>query len=144
MPDRVIYRHPEVNDAGCLSDLLGQLGYPTAVVELPDRLSAFAKFPKALALVAAIGEDVIGLVTSHIFPSIHATKPIALITSLVVSDKHRDKGIGSELVARAELWAAAEGAERVSVASGLQRVATHQFYERRGYGRSGVRFTKWL
>ena len=80
--------------------------------------------------------------TGHIIPSIHSSAPVALLTTLVVDQKHRGGGIGSELVSRVERWAADNGAARISVTSGIQRQGTHDFYERRNYKRTGLRFTK--
>ena len=130
------------SDAPFLSELLAQLGYPVAAEEIPPRLSALNEFPKALALVALDRENVVGLITAHIIPSIHSNEPIALLTTLVVAASHRGKGIGSQLISDAERWAAENGAVRVSVTSGLQREGSHQFYEHRDYERSGFRFTK--
>lgn len=144
MSNQITFRHAEVTDAQIIAQLLGELGYPAESEEIPERLAALARFPNALALVAASSGNVVGLITSHILPSIHAKQPVAWITSLVVSGEYRGKGIGSALVVRAERWAAANGAERVSVTSGLHRELTHRFYERRDYQRSGLRFTKAL
>lgn len=144
MTGSLTFRPAEAGDALSLSRLLAELGYPTEAEEIPERLAALAEFPRALALTAVMGSEVIGLITSHIFPSIHARRPIAWITSLVVAHEHRGKGIGGELVLRAEQWAAAHGAGRVSVTSALHREATHLFYERRDYDRNGLRFTKVL
>jgi hypothetical protein len=47
-------------------------------------------------------------------------------------------------VKQVEEWAAANGAKRLSVTSGKQRKATHEFYEKRDYENTGLRFTKNL
>ena len=138
------FRPAEPGDAEFLSVLLGELGYPTPAEEVPDRLAAIAEVSKSLALVATIEDEVVGLITIIIFPAIHQKLPGSLITSLVVSSKYRGKGIGSELVSRAEKWAAENGAARVTVGSGLRRKETHQFYLNRQYDHSGMRFTKSL
>jgi histone acetyltransferase (RNA polymerase elongator complex component) len=43
-----------------------------------------------------------------------------------------------------ERWAAAKGARRISVTSGIHRKATHAFYEKRDYENTGLRFGKKL
>jgi predicted N-acetyltransferase YhbS len=128
-----------------LSELLGQLGYPASVSEIPERLRALAGFPSAAAFVATnrYGE-VVGLVTAHLFPSIHDNEPVAWMTTLVVLEDARGAGIGSALVRHVERWAVEKGAWRVAVTSGIQRLSTHQFYENRDYERTGLRFTKRL
>jgi len=142
MQSEIGVRTARPGDAPFISELLAQLGYPATAEDIPARLSLLETFPRALALVAADGDQVVGLVTAHIIPSIHSSAPIALLTTLVVGLSHRGRGIGSELVSKVELWAAENGALRVSVTSGLQRVGTHDFYERRKYERTGLRFTK--
>jgi GNAT superfamily N-acetyltransferase len=140
--DSVTFRAAEANDAEFLAPLLGQLGYPADVDEVPGRLEALAQFPMAAALVAVIGKKVIGLITIHVFPSLHVAQPVAWITSLVVDSEHRGQGIGSALVGEAERWARENRAKRISVSSALHREETHRFYEVRNYLRTGLRFTK--
>jgi predicted N-acetyltransferase YhbS len=104
-----------------------------------------SNFPGAAAFVATNGYgEVIGLVTTHIIPSIHDNDPVAWLTSLVVLEDVRGAGIGSALVRHVEKWAVQNGAKRISVTSGLQRSATHDFYTRRNYENTGLRFSKKL
>ena len=140
----ITFRTATSDDAEQLSTLLGELGYPTPASEIPARLATLVALEKSLVLVAAREGQAVGLITVIIYPSIHARAPVSLITSLVVSSEMRGHGIGSSLVARAEEWAAENGAGRLTVGSGLQRVETHLFYEQRGYKRSGIRFAKLL
>jgi GNAT superfamily N-acetyltransferase len=138
-------RRAEASDAPALSELLAQLGYPASVSEIPRRLEAIANFPQAAAFVATNGYgEVVGLITAHIFPSIHDNDPVAWLTTLVVLEDARGAGIGSALVSHVEQWAADNGAKRLSLTSGIQRTASHSFYENREYERTGVRLTKPL
>jgi GNAT superfamily N-acetyltransferase len=145
MTDPITIRAAVPTDAPILSELLDQLGYPAAVSEIPDRLGAIAAFPGAAAFVATnrYGE-VVGLVTTHLFPSIHDNGPVAWLTTLVVLEDARGAGIGSALVRYVEKWATEKGAKRLAVTSGLQRHSTHEFYENRDYERTGLRFAKSL
>lgn len=140
--DAIVFRAPEPADADALARLLAELGYPATVEEIPERLKALTHFPAALTLVATVDDEVVGLITSHVFPSVHSAQPVAWITSLVVSADHRGKGVGSALVARAEQWAADNGAVRIAVTSGLKRESTHRFYQQRDYEHTGLRFAK--
>jgi GNAT superfamily N-acetyltransferase len=127
-----------------VSRLLGELGYPSPAEQIPGRLQRLADNPPALALVAVEDVAVVGLITAQVSQSIHAEEPIAYLTTLVVAESHRGKGIGSRLVTAVEHWAVEHGAARVSLTSGLHRAETHAFYERRSYQRTGIRFTKAL
>ncbi len=145
MADSITIRPAAPSDAPILCELLTQLGYPASEAEIPARLSALASFPRAAALVATNGfGEVVGLVTTHIFPSIHDNHPVAWLTTLVVLEDARGAGIGSALVKHVELWAAQNGAKRLSVTSGMDRKATHEFYDKRDYETTGLRFTKKL
>lgn len=133
------------SDAPILSELLSQLGYPCSPEEIPARLHAFARFPQTAALVATNGYgEVVGLVTSHIVSSIHDNDPVAWLTTLVVLEDARGAGVGSALVKHVEEWAVRNGAKRLSVTSAMHREETHDFYEKRDYARTGLRFSKRL
>lgn len=133
------------SDAAVLSQLLAQLGYPASVAEIPGRLEALANQRGAAAFVATNRHaEVVGLITVHIIASIHDNDPVAWLTTLVVLEDARGAGIGSALVRHVEEWAAQRGAKRLSVTSGIQRQATHEFYDKRDYERTGLRFTKRL
>jgi GNAT superfamily N-acetyltransferase len=145
MADIISIRAAVPSDAPILCELLTQLGYPASESEIPARLSAIANFPRAAALVATNGYgEVVGLATAHIFPSVHDNGPVAWLTTLVVLEDARGAGIGSALVRYVEQWAVRNGAKRLSVTSGKQRTATHEFYEKRDYENNGLRFTKKL
>lgn len=138
-------RRAEEGDAPVLSQLLAQLGYPSSVSEVSARLVALAKLPRAVAFVAVNGYgEVVGLVTAHLFASIHDNDPVAWLTTLVVLEDARGAGIGSSLVEYVEEWAVKNGAKRLSVTSGSHRDAAHAFYDKRNYERTGLRFSKQL
>ncbi|HKC81617.1 MAG TPA: GNAT family N-acetyltransferase, partial [Gemmatimonadaceae bacterium] len=112
------------SDAEALSELLTQLGYPSTVSDVADRLDALAAFPRAVAFVAINGYgEVVGLVTGHLFPSIHDNNPVAWLTTLVVLEDARGAGIGSALVKHVEEWATKAGARRLAVTSATHREA---------------------
>jgi GNAT superfamily N-acetyltransferase len=142
--EAISVRPARPGDAQPISTLLGELGYPAEPGDIPRRLDALAAYPAAVTLVATSGVDVCGVITGHLIPSIHSAEPVAWITSLVVSTDFRSMGIGSLLVAEIERWASENGALRVSVTSGAARERAHHFYERLGFDRSGVRFTRHL
>ena len=145
MAETVTIRAAALADAPVLCELLDQLGYPATVAEIPARLSALSNFPRAAAFVAINGYgEVVGLATTHIFPSIHDNDPVAWLTTLVVLEDARGAGIGSALVRHVEQWAVENGARRLSVSSGIHRKATHDFYVKRDYENTGLRFTKKL
>ena len=140
----MIVRRATPADAPVIAALLGELGYPASPAEVVGRLERLAAFSSATALVADIEGQVVGVVTGHLFPSIHATPLVAWLTTLVVSSAAQSRGVGRQLVAAVEDWARQAGAVRISVTSASHRDAAHSFYEKIGYAHTGVRLTKSL
>jgi GNAT superfamily N-acetyltransferase len=64
---------------------------------------------------------------------------------MVVAHRERSRGIGSELIERAERWAMERGAAKISLTSALHRQHAHAFYEvKQRYDKTGLRFSKIL
>ena len=137
-------RVPVVDDAVRLAELLGELGYPAEATELPGRLAAFSRQGDAAIWVADRDGEIAGLATAHVIASIHKTEPVAMLTVLVVSSRHRGQGIGRALVSQAEAWARGRGARAISLTSALHRVEAHAFYKAQGYDHTGVRLARPL
>ena len=136
-------REAEASDSAAIAVLLGQLGYPAPPEDIPRRLDAVKNFSNAIAMVAEDSErGVVGIVTAHVFPSIHSGDLRAWLTTIVVLDTARGEGIGSSLVSFAEEWAAKRGVPSIAVTSGKQRERTHKFYQERDYEWTGLRFMK--
>jgi GNAT superfamily N-acetyltransferase len=131
-------------DAEAVAELVGQLGYPTTAQEVIGRLASLRDVPSAIVLVAETDGLVSGLVTAHLFHSIHSTPLVAWLTTLVVRDSCQHSGVGRQLAAAVEGWARSRGALRISVTSGKHRDGAHAFYEHIGYERTGLRLTKLL
>ena len=140
--DSLRIRSARPEDAPALSRLLGQLGYPTDADEIPARIEQMHGRPGTTLLVADLAGQPVGLVTVHLFPSIHASEPNAWLTTVVVDETVRGSGVGSALVRHAEEWARQQGAVRISLTSALRRVEAHEFYKARDYEHTGVRLTK--
>jgi GNAT superfamily N-acetyltransferase len=137
-------RPPRDDDAPAIASLLGHLGYPATEAEAEQQLAAVRRMPTSLLLVAAVDKDVLGLITCHLFSSVHSRSPVAWITTLVVSPRAQGTGVGTMLLKEGERWAAENGAERVSLTSAHHRTAAHAFYETRGYRSTGLRLSKSL
>jgi GNAT superfamily N-acetyltransferase len=137
-------REANAEDAGPIARLLEQLGYPSTSEEVAARLLRLNDFGSAIVHVAEVHVQPVGVITCHVFPSIHATAPTAWLTTLVVDKQFAGKGIGTALTSSAEGWARSRGASRIVVTSGNHRDGAHAFYERLGYERTGVRLAKLL
>jgi GNAT superfamily N-acetyltransferase len=141
----LLIRPAEDADSHAISILLEQLGYPTPADDVPRRLKAVTEFGHAIAMVADDPvRGVVGLITTHVFPSVHSADPVAWLTTLVTLEAARGEGVGSKLVSFVEDWAAARGAPRIAVTSATHREWAHKFYLDRGYEITGRRFVKIL
>lgn len=144
MESAVHIRDATIADAGAVASLLMQLGYPSTGDEVAARLLRLRDFGSAMIRVAEFGGQPVGVITCHVFPSIHAPTPIAWLTTLVVSQEFAGRGIGRALTDSAEDWARSCGASRIAVTSANHRDGAHAFYEHIGYERTGVRLAKLL
>lgn len=141
--DSLRIRPAAPGDAATLSRLLDQLGHPAKAEEIPERIEKIHASPGTMVLVAETEDGTpLGVVTVHLFQCIHSSEPTAWLTTLVVEEEARGRGVGSALVARAEEWAIRHGAGRISLTSALHRKRAHEFYRARDYEHTGVRLTK--
>ena len=136
-------REAHASDAPTLTKLIVDLGHPITEADIRRNLEKLATMG-FLPLVAATGEDVIGLCGLFETVAIHRDAPVGRISILVVAEEHRNDGIGALLVAEAEKRLAARGCKIIEVTSNQRRERAHGFYERLGYERTSFRFMKRL
>ena len=130
-------------DAPALATLLAHLGYPADAAEVPARLERL-RVAGDDAFVAESDGHVVGLATVHSRTVLHAARPVAQLTALVVPPEVRGRGIGRALVAQAEQWSRERGANRLVVTTALHRAEAPRFYERLGFDHTGRRYVKQL
>ncbi len=126
-------RECQRSDADAIALLSAQLGYAVPLDEMQRRLSHVSNDPNHAILVACLESgEVIGWIDVGIVFHLQSGA-YCEIGGLVVSDSVRGQGIGRELVAAAEQWAAARGMEKVVVRSNAIRADAHRFYLRESY-----------
>jgi len=122
-------------DAAAVAALSGQLGYPVSVEAIATRLERLLGRDDQLVL-AAVADD--GALAGWIHAAeqdLVETERRCEILGLVVDGRRRRSGVGRQLVAEAERWAASRGLRQMSVRSNVAREESHPFYEAQGYGR---------
>lgn len=139
----VAIRPAEDADAPELAALLAHLGYPADAADLPDRLLRLRSDGDD-AFVAVLDGVTVGLATVHSRAVLHVARPVAQLTALVVPPAMRGRGVGRALVAAAEQWARAQGADRLVVTTALHRAEAPLFYERLGFEHTGRRYVRKL
>ena len=117
------------SDAGVLSTLSTELGYPVPVEVMRERIARRAKDPAVFVADAGkvLGWIDVGLVF-HLQSGLRAE-----IGGLVVSSASRSLGIGRQLLQRAEQWAREKGMTKVLLRSNSKRSDAHRFYLREQY-----------
>ncbi len=123
-------------DAEQITGLLAQLGYPSDLDAVTNRLAAILNSATQQVLVAITADSGIG-------GYIGVERRVALevderveITGLVVDSTARRSGLGRALVNAAEEWAREHGLHTVVVRSNAARTESHPFYEAIGYQRT--------
>ncbi len=132
-------------DVAAVSRLSEELGYPTSVEVVQQRIENLAHLKDHVVYVACVPDAVAGWIDVGITHHLQS-EPYGEIGGLVVSSSCRSRGIGAELVARAEQWVAERGITKMLVRSQIAREAAHRFYVREGYAKTKISavFTKAL
>jgi len=130
-------------DVPALAQLLTQLGYPVQAGEIGGRLARVQSTARVVVAVGGAGVPD-GLIVTHVVNALEQPLPMCLIVALVVREAERGRGVGGELLAEAERWAAEHGCGRVIVGTASHREGAKRFYRARGYEETGVRFAKLL
>jgi GNAT superfamily N-acetyltransferase len=153
--DGVEIRVATDKDTFALASLISELGSPTSPEEMQRRVerlrgrsdvNAFVALAEGSIVRLGLLERVAGLLLALgmagllVTPSFVRSTPDGQIIALVVAETHQGRGIGRELMKRAEAWLADKGVKRVSLTSGLHRASAHAFYRACSYEQTGLRF----
>jgi GNAT superfamily N-acetyltransferase len=95
-------------------------------------------------LVLEVEGRVVGTLTLYVLPGLaHGARPAAIVEHVVVEAGLRGRGYGQQLMAHAEALARAHGCSKVALTSNRRRTAAHRFYDRLGYARTHIGFSKY-
>jgi ribosomal protein S18 acetylase RimI-like enzyme len=126
-------RRPRPTDAAVLAELSAQLGYPVSAKEMTKRLKDVLRAKNGACFVAETKHDgVIGWMHVSVTPMLEVERR-AEINGLIVDERVRSRGAGSQLLRQAEKWAKKKGCVGVNVRSNVIRERAHNFYLRAGY-----------
>jgi GNAT superfamily N-acetyltransferase len=100
------------------------------------RLKRLLASPTDLVLVAQASDEVLaGWIHGFLSQMVESDYRIE-IGGLVIDEKLRGQGIGTDLVRRVESWGISHGALQISVRCRTERCEAHSFYEGLGYSRA--------
>lgn len=77
-------REAEPRDLAAITDLVEQLGYPSAEAAVAGRLERLADDAKSWVFVAVQDGRVVGLAAVHVMSILERDDPIARVTAMVV------------------------------------------------------------
>jgi len=130
------------SDAGNIANLLEQLGYCASEESVREKIRLLASSAMDAVLVVEDADVIVGVISLHVFELFHQVGRIGRITSLVVSENARGKGVGALLASKADAFFCQQKCVRAEVTSGDHRAAAHQFYQNQGYAPDERRFIK--
>jgi GNAT superfamily N-acetyltransferase len=138
-------RSAVAEDAPAVAGLLAELGYPQPDVEtVVQRLRDMAGRSSVRVLVAVAHGEVVGVASLQEVSLLHDRRPLGRLSTMVVTERWRGRGVGRALVEALEELARGAGCGRMEVTSNLRRAAAHAFYQRLGYEDRSKRFVKRL
>ncbi len=125
-------RQVKPEDAAALTELCGQLGYPTTEDETRKRFDAISGRQDHRLIGAELEGALVG------WAHVHADWTLdngfdAYLLALVVHEEQRGLGIGRALVGDAAEWAFRQNCSRLRVRTNLARLRAGDFYRRAGF-----------
>ncbi|MBO9882795.1 GNAT family N-acetyltransferase [Xanthomonas sp. D-109] len=111
---------------------------------LAQLLAQLLAHPDAALLVAAAGDDVLGVLSLHFLPQLALAGDICRISCFCVDDRARGAGVGQRLLAEGEALARQRGCDRLEVHCHSRRERAHAFYRREGFVEAPTYFAKSL
>lgn len=142
----MIIREYRLEDLEALTALMGDLGYPTDINNMQNRLERIHSTPMYYTFVAEEAGSVVGMIGVRLVYYYEDDGLAAQIAALVTKREHQGKGIGRALVQFVEDWALEKGAAVLFLTSGIkeERKKAHEFYKAIGFDITGYRFVKKL
>ncbi|OFW76161.1 MAG: hypothetical protein A2201_05645 [Alicyclobacillus sp. RIFOXYA1_FULL_53_8] len=135
-------RDATLEDVEHIVVLLEELGYPTPVEEMTERMQMLGRDSSYRAMVAVYEGKVVGMIGLAKTYFYEKRGLYIRIITLITKSEHRNLGIGAALVKRAEDWARELGATGMTVSSNKRRSDAHRFYHRLGYEDTSYTFFK--
>lgn len=134
-------RSARLDDAAALATLSTQLGYPADPATLAARLAVLLAAPEQhVVYVVETNGRVAGWLHGFVRPLLESATCVE-VGGLVVAEDCRGQGLGAQLLAACEQWAAARGIAELTVRCAEHRAAAHLFYRQQGYSHSKTQLT---
>jgi GNAT superfamily N-acetyltransferase len=144
--ENIIIRAAGEKDIPALAMLMTELGYPTTIPEMEQRLARIMEQQDYRTLVAVAGNTVCGAIGFLRIYFWEKNGYYVKVQALVVSKTYRQLGVGALLINACEEWAIVNGAGQVALNSGnkVERQAAHRFYPKMGFVHTSSGYSKIL
>lgn len=125
-------RKIDKNDAQEINLLGVQLGYTQTIEQTQAQIESLAESPNDF--IYLYQKNNITVAWIHGFIAIRLEScPFAEIGGLVVDEKYRAQGIGTQLISAFIAWSKSKGIDKIRVRTNAKRLASHGFYENIGF-----------
>jgi RimJ/RimL family protein N-acetyltransferase len=131
-----LVRRARPADAPALARLLTELGYPQDAEQTHAQLAAWAGDPRGTVLVAESDETPgapAGFTAAYATRHMERPGSFARVVALAVDPTRRRSGLGRQLLAAVEAWAAGLGCHDIEITSSRHRDDAHAFYRALGF-----------
>lgn len=130
--EEINIRKIKITDYNDIYLLNQELGYSYAVEKVKERIVYITENTKDIILVAEQCNETIGYIHGSIYELLYSDSLINIL-GFVVKEKFRNTGVGNKLINAIECWAKKNGYTGVRLASGINRLNAHSFYQKHGY-----------
>lgn len=143
---KIQIRIMEEKDYDAICKLIhNELGYPNTEDEsIYSRLDAILCHKDYQTYVAIYQDKVVGFVGLCKGIPFEFDGRYLRVVAIAVDTLYQNKGIGKQLMDKAEAYAREENIDLISLNSGLNRYDAHAFYEERGFDKKGYSFRKHI
>ena len=125
-------RNANIKDSEAISELSGQLGYPSDRKEIKSRLSEILDKKGHCTLVALDRSKIVGWI--HAFLSFRIeSNSFVEIGGLVIDSGYQNMGIGTTLISEIQKWSQSIKCKKLRVRCNTNRTEVHGFYLNIGF-----------
>jgi len=124
-------RKARLNDTDLILALTKELGYHSTAEEIKARIKRISRDSKQDIIVAE-NDKVIGWMHIALTEPLESNSFVE-IRGIVVKEEFREKGVGTKLIKRAEMWARGKGCSYIRIRTNISRTATRKYYRKLGF-----------
>lgn len=130
-----------INNLPEILKLTQQLNPNLALSELERRQKLMFEFDTYKCFGIYDDQELIGLSSGWITVKLYSDKQLE-IDNFVISESHRGKGFGKQLIQYIEIWSIENNCKTVELNAYVFNEKAHQFYTKEGYSKIGFHFQK--